>query len=160
MRYLTILLAVALTGSACQTTPQSATDALDDSALGDLPFQQSQAVALSVTLTEATQRPTPTGLTTQLSIRAEQAPEPGGRVEVTWEAVDGDPDREPRRGGGQFELSSDGTGVSLSLTAADQPEEATLRLTGSIVEGEIRGTFSDRLFYQRAGLFRAVIDEP
>jgi len=114
---------------------------------------------LTVTLTVLTENPTPLGLPTRLAITAAHSPAAGGRVDVNWQALDGDPDIGPRAGPGQLEFSSDGTRATITLTAQGQPAGSAnpLQLSGTRGATEITGKFLDRLFYPRAGLFEAAI---
>ncbi len=157
MRFPKILPILVIAVAGCQSTPPEPAVTSISEPPSDTP---SHSVQLTVTLTEATQRPTPVGLPTRLAITAPRVPAPGTEVEVTWQALDGDPDREPRQGSGRLELSAELPQATISLRGPGQPAEAVLTLVGTITASEIRGGFSDRLFYPRAGLFVAEIREP
>ena len=144
--------------SVCQPTPSAPAANVSR----EPPLAVRQAITLTVTLVEATQRPTPVGLPTEFAIVAPAFPEPGAEVDVTWRALDGDVDKEPRDGPGLLQVSADGAQATIVLrgpgTAAENPEALTL--IGTTDASEIRGTFADRLFFLRAGTFVAPIGEP
>jgi hypothetical protein len=116
----------------------------------------SRPVEFVATLAEFTQRPTPPGLPTRFRITSVRIPEPGKQTEVTWRALDGDPQLLPRAGPGIFQLA-EGQTINLTLRAENGGDQAALVLVGTIEGTQARGTFSDRLFYTRAGAFLAQI---
>jgi len=118
--------------------------------------QGSRPVELVVTLTELTQRPTPSGLPTRFQITSPRMPAPGEKLEITWRALDGNSQTAPMTGTGAFERS-DERKINVTLRAANGADQAALVLEGTLEGAQARGTFSDRLFYSRAGAFLAEI---
>ena len=134
------MLAVAAIALGCEATTQSGVTVTP-------PFR------LTVQLVELTQNPTPVGLPTSFAVDAPGLPRPGGRVDVTWRALDGEATTEPRTGSGFLEVAASAANVIVTLTAPRRASGEVLVLSGAMTEGAVHGTFSDRLFSARAGRF-------
>ncbi len=128
-------------------------------------LESSRPIELEATLTELTQRPTPSGLPTRLQITSPRLPGPGEKVEITWRALDGSPQMAPRAGSGFFVpragsgffVLADGRTINITLIAVNGGDQATLVLEGTLEGAQARGNFADRLFYPRSGVFVAQI---
>jgi hypothetical protein len=140
------------TSFACQmgASPQ-------DSAQRNDPHSPSSAIQLAVTLTELSQGLTPAGIPEQFAIAASRLPSAAESVDVTWEALDGDPTADLRQGSGSLTAAADGIAISIVLNAAGRPPTAAWAMTGTFAGGTMGGSFLDRLFSPRAGKFTAEI---
>ena len=117
----------------------------------------SSAIQLTLHLVELSENPTPVGLPATLLVTAPKLPRAGERVVITWSALDGS--APPREGSGSIEVESQGGPMLIELTAAGRAPTEVLMLSGTNSAGAVRGTFSDRLFFRRAGRFEGQISE-
>ena len=116
---------------------------------------------LTVTL-KTTQSSQPNaGYPSRFAIVGQWVPRPGGRLELTWRAVDGDDDKGPREGPCRIDLSSDGTEATMFIAQGGQPfdSDEILTCTGPVDDSRAHGTFTDRLFCSRAGTFVCAIQK-
>lgn len=123
------------------------------------PQSSPQRITITASLDETTRQPLPVGRPTRFEITAPSVPKPGATVNATWRALDGDADSEPRGGPCWFQLSLDEIRATIVLAAPGNPAETpeNLTLIGRKDPSEIHGTFSDRLFVLRSGVFVAKI---
>jgi hypothetical protein len=117
----------------------------------------SSAMQLNVQLLVLSENPTPAGLPVSLVIATPRLPRVGERVAVTWRAVDGDAG--PREGSGYLEIDPQDNRLVATLTAPGRASTEVLTLSGTATGGTLSGTFSDRLFFRRAGRFEGQIRE-
>jgi hypothetical protein len=110
-----------------------------------------------VHLVELSENPTPVGLPTSLVINAPHLPRAGEHVAVTWRAADGQAG--PREGSGLLEIDPQQNKIIVTLTAPGRAPTDVLTLSGANSGGTVLGTFSDRLFFRRAGRFEGQISE-
>jgi hypothetical protein len=82
----------------------------------------------------------------------------GQKIAITWRALDGDAQKEPRTGVGTLELT-DARTINLVLRASDRSDSPSLELGGVLDGTQVRGSFSDRLFYARAGSFTGDVQQ-
>lgn len=120
-------------------------------------LQASRPTEFIVTLAELTQRPTPAGLPHRLVVAGARMVV-GQRTAVTWRTLDGDSQKGPQTGSGTFELADTRT-INIVLRAADSPDAPALTLAGVVDGIHAQGSFTDRLFYARAGSFVADIKQ-
>ncbi len=116
----------------------------------------SPSITFGIELTQTSQNPTPTGLPTRFSVASAEL-RPGEAVSGVWTAENGDPDREPRQGAAEFRLGSGGSELLIVLFEEGGSPSGTevLSLAGVISNETATGTFSDRLYFPRAGVFAA-----
>jgi hypothetical protein len=119
-------------------------------------LQGSRPVEFVATLTEFTQRPTPTGLPTRFQVTSVRMPAPGEKLDITWRALDGSSQTAPMTGTGLFERA-DAQKITVTLRATSGGDQPALVLEGTLEGTQARGTFADRLFYTRSGAFLAEI---
>ena len=150
MPYRIRVLAFAVLTAACQPGSQ------DVSAVSQGAPSSASAIQLNVQLHVLSENPTPVGLPVSLVISAPSLPRAGERVTVTWRAADGDVG--PREGSGSLALDQDNQLVA-TLTAPGRASTEVLTLSGTNVDGTVRGTFGDRLFFRRAGRFEGQVRE-
>ena len=134
---------------------QASDDKNSEDADSPVDVQGSSAHEFDVTLTQTSQNPTPLGLPNVLSITATEEILAGLSVAATWAAKDGDAERDPRDGPATIELGSQGSELTIVLRAesAAAGSDESLTLSGTLDGSRIHGTFSDRLFFPRVGLF-------
>lgn len=144
------ILAFAALTAACQAGPQEVSAVSQGG-------PSSSAIKLTVNLVELSENPTPVGLPMSLVIDAPRLPRvQDERVAVTWRAADGEAG--PRDGSGSLEMDPQGR-LLATLTASGRASTEVLTLSGTESAGTVRGTFSDRLFFRRAGRFEGQIRE-
>jgi hypothetical protein len=108
---------------------------------------------IRVTLETLSSGMTPVGLPTTLEITVPALPARGNTVTGIWRALDGDVPEMPRGGAASIRLDQDGEKMTITLGAGARPSGGALTLTGTLTGNSVHGSFSDRLFFRRAGRF-------
>jgi len=153
MSYRTMAIGGLISLVACNGVPEPSTPTPS----AEPTLQTLRPVELTVTLTQLTQRPTPTGLPNRFQISSPRMAV-GQKTAITWRSLDGDPQKAPRTGSGILEMV-DGQTIKMTLSAADGADQPALVLEGTLDSTQARGSFTDRLFYARAGSFVAEIQQ-
>ncbi len=151
--YRTLAIGSLISLAACNGVPEPSTPTPS----AEPTLQASRPVELSITLTELTQRPTPAGLPNRFQISSPRMAV-GQKTAITWRSLDGDPQKTPRAGSGFVELV-DARTIKMTLIAVDGADQLALVLEGTLDGMQARGSFTDRLFYARAGSFLAEIQQ-